>query len=78
MVIYGISDLHLSFGADKPMDIFRGWENYTDRIIANWNRIITDEDTVVLPGDFSWGLKIDETLNDFKFLNRLNGRKIIG
>ena len=78
LALYTISDLHLSFGADKPMDIFRGWENYTDRIIANWNRIITDEDTVVLPGDFSWGLKIDETLNDFKFLNSLNGRKIIG
>lgn len=78
LALYTISDLHLSFGADKPMDIFRGWENHTDRLISNWNRVVSENDTVVLPGDFSWGLKIEETLNDFKFLNRLNGRKIIG
>lgn len=78
MALYTISDLHLSFGADKPMDIFRGWENHTDRLISNWNRVVSENDTVVLPGDFSWGLKLSETLNDFKFLNRLNGHKIIG
>ena len=59
------------------MDIFRGWENHTDRLAANWNRVVTDDDTVVLPGDFSWGLKIEETLKDFEFLSKLNGKKII-
>ncbi|MBE6797150.1 MAG: serine/threonine protein phosphatase [Ruminococcaceae bacterium] len=72
-----MSDLHLSFSCDKPMDIFRGWENHTDRLAANWNRVVTDDDTVVLPGDFSWGLKIEETLKDFEFLSKLNGKKII-
>lgn len=77
MSIYTISDLHLSFGSNKPMNIFRGWENHTERLFANWNRLVNQEDTVVLPGDFSWGLKLEDTLEDFKFLNTLAGKKII-
>ncbi len=77
MSIFGISDLHLSFGADKPMDIFRGWENHTDRLFANWNRLVSEKDTVVLPGDLSWALKLAETEKDFEFLKYLNGRKIL-
>jgi len=75
--IYAISDLHLSFGSDKPMNIFRGWDNHTERITANWKRLVCDEDVVVLPGDFSWGLKLEETLEDFKFLEALPGKKLI-
>ena len=60
MSIFAISDLHLSFGVDKPMNIFRGWDNHTDRIRANWCRLVKDEDTVILAGDLSWGLKIEE------------------
>ena len=77
MSIFAISDLHLSFGVDKPMDIFYGWSNYTDRIKANWLRLVKPEDTVVLAGDFSWGLKIEESLADFKFLESLPGKKIL-
>ncbi len=77
MVIYGISDLHLSLGNDKPMDIFKGWENYYQRIEANWRRIVKEEDVVVLPGDLSWALKLEETKNDFKFLESLPGKKVI-
>ncbi|MBR5223838.1 MAG: metallophosphoesterase [Clostridia bacterium] len=77
MSIYAISDLHLSFGSDKPMNIFRGWDNHTEKLKANWNRLVKEEDTVILPGDFSWGLKLNETLPDFKFLESLNGKKII-
>ncbi len=77
MSIFAISDLHLSFGTDKPMDIFRGWDNHTDRILANWNRLVGENDTVVLPGDFSWSLKLEDTKADFKFLKKLNGKKII-
>lgn len=77
MSVYAISDLHLSFGANKPMDIFHGWENHSEKLKANWNRLVKSEDTVVLPGDFSWGLKIEETLEDFRFLDALNGQKII-
>lgn len=77
MSIYAISDLHLSFGVDKPMNIFRGWENHTHRIRANWCRLIKPEDTVVLAGDLSWGLKIEECEEDFRFLENLPGKKII-
>ena len=77
MSIYAISDLHLSFGTDKPMDIFRGWGSHTERIKANWCRLVSDNDTVILPGDFSWGLKLQETLEDFKFLESLPGKKIL-
>lgn len=77
MAIFAISDLHLSLSADKPMTVFRGWENYVERIQSNWKRLVKPEDTVVLPGDFSWGLKLEETLEDFRFLNALPGRKIL-
>lgn len=78
MSLYTISDLHLSFGSNKPMDIFRGWDNHTDRIVAAWNRVVRKDDTVVLPGDLSWALKLEDTLPDFLFLEKLNGTKIIG
>ena len=77
MSIYTISDLHLSFGAEKPMDIFGGWQNHTIRIEKNWKHLVDEKDTVVLPGDLSWGLKIDETKPDFEFLNSLPGKKIL-
>lgn len=77
MSIFTISDLHLSFGTDKPMNIFRGWDNHTERLLANWNRLVKPDDTVVLPGDFSWALKLEETKADFEFLNKLNGKKIL-
>lgn len=77
MALFTISDLHLSLSSDKPMDKFYGWDNYVDRIYANWQRTVGENDTVVLPGDLSWGLKLEDTLEDFKFLERLNGKKII-
>lgn len=77
MSIFAISDLHLSFGVDKPMNIFRGWDNHTDRIRANWCRLVKDEDTVILAGDLSWGLKIEEAEEDFRFLESLPGKKLL-
>ena len=73
MSIFTISDLHLSFGSDKPMDIFRGWDNHTERLFANWNRLVNPKDTVILPGDFSWALKLEDTKADFDFLKKLTG-----
>ncbi len=77
MSIFAISDLHLSFSADKPMDIFRGWENHEEKIKKNWCRTVKENDTVILPGDLSWGLKIEEAKADFQFLNDLPGKKIL-
>lgn len=77
MSLFAISDLHLSLSANKPMTVFRGWENYVARIESNWRRVVGPQDTVVLPGDLSWGLKLCETERDFDFLNRLPGQKIL-
>lgn len=78
MSIYVIGDLHLSLGCDKPMDIFRGWDNYVERLTENWNRLVSDEDTVIVPGDISWAMSLSETQKDFEYLNNtLNGEKII-
>ena len=61
MSVFAIGDLHLSLGADKPMDVFRGWENYVDRLKENWNRVVAESDTVVIPGDISWAMKLEDT-----------------
>ena len=76
-MVYAIADLHLSFGTDKPMDVFGGWSNYTERIERNWQRLVTPEDTVVIAGDISWAMKLEETEKDFSFIDRLNGSKLI-
>ena len=77
MSLYAIGDLHLSMGVDKPMDIFRGWENHVQRLEENWRQLVKPEDTVVVAGDISWGLDISEALPDFQWLDRLPGRKLL-
>lgn len=77
MSLWTIADLHLSIGEDKPMDIFRGWDNYTQRLEQNWNALVEPEDTVVIIGDVSWAMQIDETQADFAFVEKLNGKKIV-
>ena len=77
-MLYTIGDLHLSLGCDKPMDIFSGWTNYLERLQKNWNSKITDDDTVVLLGDHSWALKLEDSRNDLEFIDKkLNGKKIL-
>ena len=76
MSLFTIGDLHLSFGTDKPMDIF-GWGNHAEKIKQNWIENVKPEDTVIIPGDFSWAMALEETYQDFQFLNELPGRKIV-
>lgn len=78
MSIYAISDLHLSLGnVAKQMDIFEGWENYVYRLQQNWIHTVRKEDTVVVGGDISWGMSLSESVDDFRFLESLPGKKII-
>lgn len=78
MAIYVIGDLHLSFETDKPMNIFgEHWQNHEEKVKENWIKKVNEDDTVILPGDFSWGMYLEETINDFKFLNDLPGKKIL-
>lgn len=77
-MIFTIADLHLPLGIDKPMDVFgQSWENYVERLQANWQSVVGEKDTVVIPGDFSWATYIEQSKRDFDFLESLNGRKII-
>lgn len=77
MSLFTIGDLHLSFSSNKPMDVFSGWDNYTERLTYNWNKNVTSDDTVVLPGDFSWAMNFKEAKADFDYVNKLNGKKIL-
>ena len=77
MALYTIADLHLSLGVKKPMDIFQGWQDYVQRLESNWTSLISEEDTVVIPGDISWGIDLQEAKKDLLFLERLPGKKIL-
>lgn len=77
MKVYAISDLHLSGLADKPMDIFgAGWEGHFDKIIADWQSKVEEDDVVLIGGDTSWGMKLEEGLFDLKRLAPLKGKKV--
>lgn len=76
MSLFAIADLHLSLGEDKPMDIFAGWNDYVNRLNDNWRKIVTDNDTVVIGGDISWAMKLEEAYTDFKWIDELTGNKI--
>ena len=77
MALFAIGDLHLSLGADKPMDVFGGaWDGYVDKLRAGLS-IIGPEDTTVLCGDLSWGMDLEAALPDFRFISAIPGRKIL-
>ena len=77
MSLYVIGDLHLSFGSDKPMDVFGGrWENYTEKLLDGFSTV-RETDTTVICGDITWAMGLAEAREDFLFIHRLPGRKII-
>lgn len=77
MSLFAIGDPHLSFGSDKPMDVFSGWKNYVDRLRERWLETVSTDDTVVLVGDISWGISMEQSYPDFAFLHQLPGRKLL-
>jgi len=77
MALYAIGDTHLSLGSDKPMDVFGGgWTGYVDKLRQGFEEV-GPEDTVVLCGDLSWGMSLEEARADFAFLNGLPGNKLL-
>ncbi len=79
MSLFTMADLHLSLTVNKPMDIFGSrWTDHTEKIRKNWCAIVTDEDTVIVPGDISWAIDYEEAKKDFEFIDSLPGRKILG
>lgn len=77
MAIFVLGDTHLSLGASKPMDIFPGWDGYLERLEANWRKTVAPEDTVVINGDVSWAMKLEDCRKDFAFLHSLPGQKLL-
>ena len=79
MALYTMADLHLSESSGHPMDVFGArWQDYTEKITKNWRALITNEDTVVIPGDLSWAMHLEKATADFALLSSLPGKKIIG
>ena len=80
MSIFAIADIHLSRapGTEKPMDIFgERWIDHENRIANNWRKQVGESDTVIIPGDISWGMKLEDSMYDLDWLNQLPGRKIL-
>lgn len=77
MAIFAIADLHLSLSGEKPMDIFSGWQDYQTRLQNNWCRVVTEKDTVIIAGDVSWAMRLENSKQDFEFLHHLPGKKIL-
>ncbi len=77
MAIYAMSDWHLPLGVNKPMDIFgESWQGYVEKIQKNMS-VLTDDDYIIMNGDFSWAMRMEESRKDFEFLRELPGIKLM-
>ena len=79
MAVFVIADLHLdTVTNEKSMEVFGNrWQGYIEKIQKNWTRVVSDDDTVIIPGDISWALTTEDALADLKWIDALPGRKII-
>ena len=78
MKLFAIGDLHLSHSSNKPMSIFGpNWDNHAERIAAAWRERVSDEDAVLIPGDISWAMQLDEARLDIEYIAALPGKKVI-
>jgi len=76
MRVFAIGDLHLSSCTEKPMDVFGPrWADHAARIERNWRRVVRSEDLVLLPGDLSWAMRLEEALPDLALIESLPGTK---
>lgn len=78
MKVFAISDLHLSINSNKPMNIFGPvWENYLNKIEQSWNKLVSDDDVVLISGDISWAMKLNDAIPDLNYISQFKGKKII-
>ena len=78
MALFTLADLHLSLSGDKPMDIFgSSWVGFEKKLKEYWEYMVLPEDTVVIPGDISWAMNLEDTLEDLRFVHNLPGKKIL-
>lgn len=79
MSLFVIADLHLSSDGSKSMEKFGSrWTDYMNKLRRNWSAVVKEHDTVIVPGDISWSLKLEDSLSDLLFLESLPGKKLIG
>lgn len=77
MSLYAIGDLHFSTSVNKPMDIFGdNWDDHQNKIINNWKAIINEDDTVLVLGDTSWAMNMNEAKEDLDIIDKLPGKKV--
>ncbi|MGL5348642.1 MAG: metallophosphoesterase [Peptostreptococcaceae bacterium] len=77
MSLYAIGDLHFSTSVDKPMDIFgENWEGHESKITSSWQENVKNEDTVLVLGDTSWGINLEQAKPDLEIINTLPGGKV--
>lgn len=79
MAVWALADLHLSFGvANKSMDVFgEQWKNFTEKIKSHWEANISPQDLVLIAGDISWAMRIEEVQPDLDWIHQLPGTKVI-
>ncbi|NLG09840.1 MAG: phosphohydrolase [Deinococcales bacterium] len=78
MRLFAIADPHLSRAASKPMDIFGpGWEGHPEAFFENWRRVVRDDDVVLVPGDISWAMRLEDALPDLEDIAALPGEKVL-
>ncbi|MBE6049658.1 MAG: serine/threonine protein phosphatase [Clostridium sp.] len=78
MALYAISDLHLAFNDDKPMDIFgEKWSRHDEKIKNNWTKKIKEDDIILIAGDISWAMRAEDSMLDLQWIDNLPGKKII-
>lgn len=78
MSIFAIGDLHLPGHAEKPMNVFGShWDRHFETISENWRAMVGQEDTVLIPGDISWAMQLEDALDDLKAISALPGRKLL-
>lgn len=79
MKIWGISDLHLSFSGDKPMDIFGDhWADHAGQMASSWDKLVGADDIVLCPGDLSWAMKLENAAPDLAWIGERPGLKVLG
>ncbi|MBC8631345.1 Predicted phosphoesterase or phosphohydrolase [uncultured Clostridium sp.] len=77
MSLYAIGDLHFSTAVNKPMNIFGdNWDNHEEKIINSWKSQVKDDDIVLVVGDTSWGINMNEAEQDLDIIHKLPGKKI--
>ncbi len=78
MKIFAISDFHISTRNEKPMDVFgEVWSDHLEKIKADWQSKVDDDDVVLIAGDLSWAMRLEEALHDLEFIFSLKGKKVI-